>query len=210
MNATSLKRISELHPLLQQRGCIQREAYLRRSRRNRQVRRGSRWRKPNITFPHRYVLIKDPPTLDPHFSRGPSFASFLLPFIFRRLNINAVLPASNIKSLYVRPSGIFVILRVVIVCVIRGIIFKFPRVCETHRRRRDGHACSLARSFFFPRLRFHGKLSEPMFVSDAFASSSREKSTYQSQQMGLFPGEKGKRFIYIPAEYPINYFNKIL
>lgn len=30
--------------------------------------RGSRWRKPNIAFPHRYVLIKDPPALDPHFS----------------------------------------------------------------------------------------------------------------------------------------------
>lgn len=35
-------------------------------------------------------------------------------------------------------------------------------------------------------------------------------SSFQSQWMGLFPGEKGKRSIYIPAEYPINYQDRIL
>lgn len=101
----------------------------------------------------------------PHFSRGPSFTSFLLPFIFRRLNINAVLPASNVKSRCTSVRVAFSSSYALSLCALFAALYlNFPRVCETQRRRRDGHAnYSLVRAFF----------SSITFTREAFGTDVR-------------------------------------
>lgn len=131
-------------------------------------RRGSRWRKPNIAFPHRYVLIKDPPALDPHFS--PRIRRHSHPFSSRLYFEGWILMLRYPRVISSRCTSIRVAFSssyALSLCALFAALYLNFRAC-VGRTSDDSTGMLIVPLLlvpFFPRLYFHGKLSESTFVS---------------------------------------------